>query len=518
MLFANLRGLGIANKMEFILMLGVSINICDLILRHHKKFDPRLSCMLETAKLITVCLLISSDQQVLQALSVKNDFVIALYFAISCLTALIFLRSSDRLRLSGLLGSGLILIVYAYTSKSYGILCVVPFVVLAVLRFREIRNTITTYFASSGGHRRATSFSWDATCLLYVLSASLIVFSIAFNSFAKEGYSNLAEYQSSVTILLNRYSDPFSYAKAAFLNFLRFLLSFASYPYSTWLKPQATSPDDFWLGLSPLVKLLSSNDFAIADGYAFRLIRYRSEDASLTSPLLQLAALIALVTLAYCVIFFNGRSTIQGTYLASLRRVIDIQGIMLILISSVASSFLVFAVLSYHNWYVKYMGFSYICLIPVVSWLLVFNLAEIFASFGITLERLANSSSIQALKLLLMFFALAFLAWYLSLSSHYFSLKLASKDVSAYKLYEEYLFSKGLTSPESKNQFFSQFSGKRENGINLCFGEETPSLAPLLELSKQNPDPGSVGLYPLGAKSCSMSRSAPTDRKTIILP
>lgn len=498
-------------------MVGISINLCDLIGRRHNNAGLKGVCMLETVKLIVVCLHISSDQQVLQALSVKNDLVIAVYFAISCLTALVFLGETETCHVFTLLGSASLLVAYGYTAKSYGIICIVPFVVLGAIKLRDTRTALKINLNCFDGLQPIKLPSWDATFILYILSTFLVIFLIMFTSFINERYSSLEEYQISVAHLLNRYSNPFSYVQAAFLNFLRFLLNFLAYPYSTILKSQATSPDDYWLGLSPLVKLLS-NQHAIAKGYTYGLIRYRSEEVSLTGPLVQLVALISLISLAYCLVLFNRGNGAKSTYLSSLRSVLEIKGILLIVVSSVGSAFLIFGMLSYHNWYVKYMAFAYLCLLPVLSWVLVFNIVEICSYFHVTSKQLAQSPLTIFLKTLLMLVALALFALSVLTYSRYFSLKYPYKDISDYRLYDDYLYSRGRKTPESRNGLLSQFSEKRETRIGLCFGEETPTLAPLLELSKQNISPDKVGFYSLKSKTCSIPVGVHKDEKIIILP
>jgi hypothetical protein len=522
-LLGNLRGLGIVNTLEFIVLIGALINLCDLVSSQRNDPQPKVACMLETAKLITICLIISSDQQIFQAISTKNDLVITVYFAVSCLTALAFLRHTGKFRLSILLCSALLLTVYAATCKSYGLICMIPFAILGVFKLRNSQTSRPLH--SSGGFPSANlpismGAARNTTFVLYILSAALSIFSFAHYSFSITAYSNLPEYQSSVGSLMNRYGNLFSYAKAAVLNGLRFLLSFAVYPYSTWLKPHATAHDDYWLDLSPIVKLLTSNHFAIADGYAFTLSRFRGEEFSLTSPLVQLTAFLAIMTLASCLLTQKKDNHSKVSYYASLRSVLDLQGVGLILFSSVTSSLLFFSVLAYHNWYVKYMGFSYVCLIPILSWLLVFNTAEMISHFAIPLGNVFNSPLLLIFKTFLIVLALTFLVGSLSLNSRFFSwsfLREASAN-NTYQFYGEYLNSRGLRTPEERQKFLSQFSGQHTKRINLCFGEETLSLAPLLELAKQNPDSKTIGLFPLGPKGCSPRASEKIVGKAIVLP
>ena len=120
--------------------------------------------------------------------------------------------------------------------------------------------------------------------------------------------------------------------------------------------------------------------------------------------------------------------------------------------------------------------------------------------------------------------ALAFMAGSISQEARFFSWTIApgASANNSYQLYEEYLYSTGLKSREAQQRFISQFKGQHTNQsgekINLCFGEETPSLAPLLELAKRNPDSEAIGLFPLGPKGCSPRTRGAISGKTIVLP
>jgi hypothetical protein len=131
-----------------------------------------------------------------------------------------------------------------------------------------------------------------------------------------------------------------------------------------------------------------------------------------------------------------------------------------------------------------------------------------------------NSPLLLIFKTFLIVLALTFLVGSLSLSSRFFSwsfLREASAD-NTYQFYGEYLYSTGLRTPEERQKFLSQFSGQHTKRINLCFGEEALSLAPLLELAKQNPDSKTIGLFPMGPKGCSPRAGGKIVGKAIVLP
>jgi hypothetical protein len=349
--------------------------------------------------------------------------------------------------------------------------------------------------------------------VLAFLSAGLLAYSVTFSSFVSKYYSFLPNYQSSLANLINSFSSPSDYLKAGILNFFRYAFAFILYPYSVILKTETSSKDDYLLGFSPLVKFLSHHDFAIAKGYSYGLIRYINEDVSVTSPLVHLVLVAAIFTFFFCLIF----SSENIIFLRRLRQTLELKGISFIVLSLAVSAFTVFTFLAYHNWYVKYLGFIYICIIPTFSWILTFNCFEIKDKI-ITRTRNKNKHPLFLFLLtILAGISLFIFVFLLSFNWRFYSILESDQYHGSYKLYEEYLSSVGYTGQDSKQAFLNKFSVRPNMKTTLCFGEETPTLAPFLELLKNNVKPSTINFLPSDDVVCKTGRSRLHER-VIVLP
>lgn len=99
------------------------------------------------------------------------------------------------------------------------------------------------------------------------------------------------------------------------------------------------------------------------------------------------------------------------------------------------------------------MGFSYVCFIPILSWLLVFNTDFLFSSFAIPLDDdVLNSPLLVIFKSFLIVLALTLLVGSLSLNSKFFSLSFLPETsaINTYHLHGEYLDSADLKTPEAR--------------------------------------------------------------------
>ena len=279
------------------------------------------------------------------------------------------------------------------------------------------------------------------------------------------------------------------------------------------MKPDASRNDDFLLGLSPIVKLLSHHDFAIAEGYSYGLIRYINEDVSVTSPLVHLVLVAAIFTFVYCLVF----SSRYGSFFRSLRQTLDLKGISFIAASLTVSALTVFTLLAYHNWYVKYLGFIYICIIPTFSWILTFNCFEIKDDINSTAGASVKQPLFLSLLTFLAVISLFIFVFLLSTSWRFYAISQPDQYFGSYKIYEEYLSSVGYREQGSRQAFLSKFSAHPNMKTTLCFGEETPTLAPFLELLKHNVNPNTIRFLPSDDITCKTARSTNHER-VIILP
>lgn len=515
LVFGNLRGLGLINSLEFILLTGTILGLCDLIQPKILSKIPLHLFQLEYAKLIAVCLLFSSDQQILQSLSVKNDLVITLFFSVAVLLALYYLRNLESFTLPAFLVSSLFLSVISYASKSYGMICIFPAVIALLMNYR----TIIRSKAGIIDQLQSVRFTFDRPILLFVgsLTVGLGIILKTFKSFVYTNYLGTPQYESSVGRFINSFPSATDYLQVGLLNYARFILNFFSYPYSTLLKPNPKSPDDYLLGLSPIVHHLSQNGFGVAQGYAYHLSRYRSEDVSLTSPLTHIAFLLAAITLIYC-----GSTFAWRTYISSLRDNLSIQSTLVIIFSSFSAGLTIFSILAYHNWTFKYMGSVYVCLLPLLAFFLSINIFEIFRiNHGVNQF---SRSAAQLLRLSSFGIVVSCLALFISLlliNSRLLSPPWNNDIRFQYQIYQEYLSGSGYKTEESRADFLKLFNA--EGGrikFTLCYGEETPTLAQFLELMKSRVQSESLTLI-TDKNACTSTHSPDNNQlteRTISLP
>jgi len=526
--FGNLKGLALVSTLEFAVILGLLFNICDLIRKQDNQDDAKPTLMLEISKLLAACLFISSDQQTLQAASTKNDLVILMIFTMSCLLALTFLKKSEKFRFPNFLSCSIFMAIYGFTWKTYGIVTIFPFLATVLLLIPSITNLNLIRDSSKNidhfWNKLKSSYYKpvgmqnliNARYFIDTLSLGLAIFVVFFNGFIQKYYSQLPEYQTSVSKYINNYSSPHLYIYAGIMNFSRFILNFALYPYSTILKIQANASNDYLIGLSPIVKLLSKNNFAVANGYKYGLLRYKHEDVSLTSPLVHIAIILAIVSLAYCLCNSGNHK-----YLKSIKSSISLKRISVIFISSLMSTLFICTIFSYHNWFAKYLGFFYVPMIPVLSWIIAFNFYEIqyfknnFQSFEqiIKLKSLLNICKLVCLSSLILF------ALSLSLNTRFLSLSFIQPGRHPpANLYEEYLYSTGFVSAASRSELLKSLTAHPEEKLILCYGEETPTLVPFMELLSHNADPRNVDLLATNSNKCKLVRQLRKSERVIILP
>lgn len=512
-LFGNLKGLGVINSLEFSMILGVSLALCDLLLTKLATSPYKLQCILETAKMISVGLIISSDQQVLQSISVKNDLVITLFFLSACQIGLTYLRQpTDFTELSYIIVA-IFLTLFSYVCKAYGLICAVPFTLALVGRWISRHEAPQAVLNKEEPWHNQRNLNKNPSIFIGILSILLLIFTLYFSRFVSVNYAHLSEYKISAANLINKFPDVGSYIAAAFINAARYVINFVAYPYSTILKSPNLSKDDYLLGLAPIVKTLSMNNFAILTGYAYGLIRYRNEDVSMTSPLVQLTFISTIASLVVVRLVSSVK-----VYMPLLKQVISLKGLLFLMIAAFGGSFLIFTFLAYHNWYGKYIGFFYLTLIPVSAWVLSFNLFFIAENLQYSVGHFKVVRATAILRRLFVIVAGIFLFYSLSTNSRLFALPFLVKGRDQYKVYYEYLNAMGYENPSDKARFLSLLSPARGQTVTLCFGEETPSLVPFLELLRNNVNSKQLFVASPDDAVCKSAGQTSGDHRIISLP
>lgn len=517
-LFGNLRGLSTINLFEYVIMTGVAITFLDYIQISVGKRDDSLNVMVrEASRLLTICIVMTLDLQLLQALSVKNDFAITLFFMIASLISLNIVASNNKMVILTMAICSLPLVAYAYLVKSYGLLCLIPIIFAFLTKIILTRSlffwNIKGWHQSLRGHKK--NMFLFGFCL--ALSLSLIAISLNFQNFISTHYQVLPEFEESVNKFIGHYSSISDISFAAFLNISRYLLNLIIYPYSLIVKVHGSSQNDYLIGLAPIVRFLASNRLGMADGYSYGLIRYNNEDTALAGPFFHLLLVFTSLTTAYCILIFPR----PKQYFTVLIKSLSISSVSLLIVSSGIALISFCAILTYHNWYGKYLGLIFLVPVPVLVSILVFNIVSIF--FFDSPQRRPSSSG---LRLILTFLIIAIVCLSTIITpvfqkSRYFGLPYLNQSKEYInRFYYDYLYSVGYLTYNEKDRFVRQFrnvSKLQTKTAVVCFGEETPSLIPLLELLRNKSRPANFIFASIDSPACASS-SARDDVFRVILP
>ena len=491
LLLGNLRGLGLVNTLEFIVILGCLLSLTDLILKN--------KAHVESARFLSVCLLFSSDQQVLQAISTKNDIPITALFLSSLLVSGAWIRERHRFSFGLLALITIFLGTNAYASKSYGVIVFFP-ILFVCLGFLLLSSKDVHKQINSGSVRQVFLSKLGLLCSLLI--AAYAFFLLRFSAFINSHYANLPQYHSSVGRFVSSFPSPLEYLEVAFFNLSRVFVRFMLYPYSLFLKHNAQSPDDYLIGLSPIVNALN-NARGIVKGYSFGLVRFRSEDHSLAGPLFHLSLVLLMCLLILALI--KGRKN----FMLFLQDKMDCNIAALIIMSSFSSSLLISAILSYHNWLAKYFGFAYVPVIAIIACSM--PVALLFVRHELSLE--INQLFVLLVPVLVAL-SLSSILFSVGLSSRFFSFNFFPSQADLPLLYREYLGKRRL----EENRFFSPSYVSQGYSFTVCYGEETLSLPMLLELTRLEVSRSAVSFKSLNSSQCLPNQGNDQKVNTVVLP
>jgi hypothetical protein len=265
------------------------------------------------------------------------------------------------------------------------------------------------------------------------------------------------------------------------------------------------------------VNFLASNRLGMADGYSYGLIRYNNEDTALAGSFFHLLTVFTLLTTAYCILVFPR----PKQYFTVLIRSLSISSVSLLAISSGMAMISFCAILTYHNWYGKYLGLTFLMPVPIFVSILVINLVSMFSLDSP--QRRPSSSGLRLIFTLLIVAVVCFSTIFTPVfqKSRYFSLPYFNQSNAYIRPFiYDYLNSVGYLTNDEKDHFIRQFrnvSKLQTNTAVVCFGEETPSLIPLLELLRNKSRPANLIFASIDNPTCAVS-SAEDDVFRVILP
>lgn len=459
--FVSLRGMGLVSTAEFFVTLGCLYRIASFFLQqsHMEKADIRT----QSALLLVTILFLSSDLQVLQSADPKNDLVILMTFVISlslCLDKELRHHHPFQYILSTMMVAA-----YAVSTKSYGLIILIPplvAILLDVVRIQAASSSpqeILVKFRSYLSDLSSDISTLWRQCKPLLTLASLCILLLVYTHIKHEHSIrhsiHSAKFTEAVEGHINMHGSIVVRMTNFYLNSVRNATAFLMYPYTTLRKLNAERPDDYLFGFGPLNHIIYDPRGVLN---ASTIVRNTKSDAAFGSVFLLPFMIIVLCLMLKKKIQFSG-----NLY----------QEYAITLISCLFSFLLFSYTLLGQSFGSKYMGSTYIPLIPLLSVSIVFAVDF-------------RARRLKTFMILLSLYSILRLAFLLDISLFpSFFIQLATNSSS-------------LGVSQSPNLFYFQYAGSRYSYSQadrwllslsslpsgqthvFCFGEETPSLSPLM--------------------------------------
>lgn len=373
-LIHNTRGLGLVCALEFIVLLIIITQLSLIFIsRLRNSSIPNSYISVYPSLILSLCLLLSSDMQAMQSVITKNDLVITLCFTCGLYLACKYI--SNEISAATLFMGSLLIAVYSSTSKSYGIISFLPlgiiysFVLLRALRHLELRQVIKPRLSLMSLTMRAkilvAHVVTSPTSIAYVaaflgLTGAQLYIDFRIRQFA------IIHYFTEVTRISQSWTNSGNGFEKALLIFLintsRSAVSISAYSLSSL--PYLGQ----WLS-SPLTKLFNLDiltlDFGTGGGTEFKWPVY-SHDTSHTS-------FLVIASFIFSLIAWRRLRRQYSFYLMLDMSRLDKQlsTLFLIILSSSVLAYLTITYsILYQPWIGRFLGPSYVPLIPVSSFIL----------------------------------------------------------------------------------------------------------------------------------------------------
>jgi hypothetical protein len=470
----SLRGMGLVSCLEFLVILGC---LYQIALNMLSTLDSRgLGIKTQYALLLVTVLFISSDLQVLQSADPKNDLVIVMTFVIS-----LSLSIDPMLRRNApcqYMLSIMLVLVYSISSKAYGMIVLIPpiaVLLLDALRIAASKSSPWRCLCDSLEEHimDGRKIVKDNKMLLVFVVLNVCLLAFAFISHAHSiANSSHAQQMEEMAATMSNVTGSASARLTNFaLNTGRNFIAFILYPYSTLLKWNAKTPDDYIFGFGPLTQLMNDPRGLINASTVVRTIKADSAYGSIL--------IIPLIILLSCMLsrkimqsrlsmqalngeilaFFDGRSQFRH------------MSIVVILCCSLAFFFFSYALLA-QSFGSKYMGATYVPLIPLLSvgFVELISLRRKIVIGGILI---ASCYAILRLGFLLT----------MPMNPNLFSQLASPSSLAVYQspnlLFYQFVGSR--SSVHDASRFLNSLSTLSSDQVHvICFGTETPSLTPLM--------------------------------------
>ena len=468
----SLRGMGLICTLEFLVILGCLYQLGLSLLAHFEVQGKGMKT--QSVLLLITVLFLSSDLQVLQSADPKNDLVIVMTFMIGLSISL-----NARLRRAAPLQYLLfilLLLIYSISSKTYGVIVLIPpLLVLALQGFSSLRSIHLVrgqWRAICGNLMRdgRDLFCRNRLIVLFVsINAAFMAFTYVYHVqsvFYSVHSAALADMASKYSNLEGSFVDKgINFA----LNTLRNSVSFLFYPYTTLRKLNAASPDDYWLGFGPLTPFLY-DPRGMDNGPS--IVRDIKADAAHGSifmvPLLLIVSGLLLRRLWRSPLRFT-----RQLQILSAQRIQFWQDALVTALSCLFTFLFFSYALLNHTFVSKYMGSTYVPLIPLLSVLLV-ELIELRIKRLLPLIMFVSLYAMLRFAVLINFSLIPTVLGQVIASPS--TLRVQQSSNLFYYQYAAFRFD-----VDEASQWLSHLSRLPSDQTHIfCFGKDTPNLVPLM--------------------------------------
>jgi len=341
-----LRGLPLICVVQFAVLLGVVFSFTDFLLCSVYKLCDSRDKQSSLVLFIAWALLLNSNQQVMQAVVSKNDLFVTLLFTLSIgfgVFALSRLANENVGDISSVLAM-IFLVIIALSVKAYGLILLIPLSVL-LINIIVSRNFGFTFIKSNILHPRSNLIFWTVVSFV---SASILVIEFLQRGHIHSEWSG--NFEGVTSLWVNAHGSILSRVSNGFLNAQRILFQGLLFPLTT-VKPyfpvglELQSPiSDAWLP-----EWLAGTQGSAGSAYPFQLLYGTNPDMAYPFLLFTVGIIIGLL----------GLTTLRSKYGRT-------SSIFVLLCCCIAFAFFA-SVLLYQPWISRFLGPTYIPLVPVAS-------------------------------------------------------------------------------------------------------------------------------------------------------
>lgn len=450
----NLRGMGLIASLEFFMILGCLYQITLFLFAGFPK--ARQGVRVQIALLLVTVLLFSSDLQVLQSADPKNDLVVVMCFIIALMLTLN--RSLKQREPMAYFLMLMMVFAYSISVKSYGVIVLIPPLVSLFIERKhgwKSRNISRLKKAIAADFSRLLKQE-RIIIGLAVLNVTLLLAAYIQHAHSIEHSIHAAEFNKMVLAHTNRTGSIHDRLTIFGLNIIRNAVAFIAYPYTTLLKLNAVQSNDYLLGFGPLTPILNDPRGMLN---AAPIVRTINADSAYSS--IFMLPLLIVCGFLYCL---NRGLRWPSSFRAD----------SVVLMLSCALSFVTLAyVIFSQSWSSKFMGTTYVPLIPLLA-IVVVQCSSL--SRGISALTVALMSIYTIIRLMF----LLDIAMIPSSMVNFFRQPDAPA-VTQSRNFFYYQYAGSRSTPEEANRWLLSLANLPSGKVHVfCYGANTPSLTPLM--------------------------------------